>query len=292
MKQYKLNILSHGKGDWAYHILDPMISRTFQNTEIMHNTDMEPDLVIKSHFTNMESRQFNCPYILWSGEASHVLYEEGRAPLFELNTFFSDRQNSIYFPHLICEHKTMERVGEQVDKKYCCYYANSVYVKNRDELFNSLRIREPLCFSFGRCSHTNDNPFELGREDREQNWRSFSPFKFGIAMENSVVPGYVTEKFGFAIRARTVPIYWGDTHTLDQLFNHESYIDYSKFRSNEHITEYILNVYNDEHKYRTYTDKPPIVSNVIETFQSIYTHYHVWQKQMVDILRNTYPDIN
>lgn len=60
-----------------------------------------------------------------------------------------------------------------------------------------------------------------------------SGYKFNLALENSVMPGYVTEKLLEPLAAATVPIYWGaDAAKHD--FNPESFVcvnDYATFDS-------------------------------------------------------------
>lgn len=58
-------------------------------------------------------------------------------------------------------------------------------------------------------------------------------YKFNLALENSIVPGYVTEKIIEPFAAATVPIYWG-SDVVKKDFNPESFInveDYSSFDS-------------------------------------------------------------
>ena len=53
----------------------------------------------------------------------------------------------------------------------------------------------------------------------------YSKYKFVIAMEHAKVPGYLTEKIINAYEAQSIPIYWGDSNTVEEIFNKESYID-------------------------------------------------------------------
>ncbi len=57
-----------------------------------------------------------------------------------------------------------------------------------------------------------------------------SRYRFGLACENSRWPGYTTEKLFEALRAGTIPIYWGDPQVGD-VFNSRRIIDVTSFPS-------------------------------------------------------------
>ena len=70
-----------------------------------------------------------------------------------------------------------------------------------------------------------------GRVKDKDSW--LRDFKFTIACENSSKPGYVTEKIFEALRAHTIPVYWGDTQ-ITRDFNPRRFInchDFANFNS-------------------------------------------------------------
>lgn len=85
-------------------------------------------------------------------------------------------------------------------------------------------------------------------------------YKFNIAMENSMVDDYTTEKLVDALYAGTVPIYWGNRKVGKQ-FNPEAFIDISDFDSFDSAIEYILRVDADEDLYNKYLEAVPVLEN-------------------------------
>lgn len=75
-----------------------------------------------------------------------------------------------------------------------------------------------------------------------------SGFKFNLALENSDVEGYVTEKILEPLAARTVPIYWG-TDYVKKDFNPEAFINVNDFYTKESLIAEIKRVDSDPAAY-------------------------------------------
>jgi hypothetical protein len=73
-------------------------------------------------------------------------------------------------------------------------------------------------------------------------------FKFNIAFENSSYPGYTTEKLLDALRADTVPIYWGNPHVADD-FNSARFVNYHDFASEDQFVRRIIELDEDDDAY-------------------------------------------
>lgn len=86
--------------------------------------------------------------------------------------------------------------------------------------------------------------------------------KFSIAMENTVFPGYNTEKLTDPLVARSVPIYWGDP-AVERFFNPKAFINVQSFPSVEAAIEHIIAVDKDDALYQAYLLEPPFVGNVV-----------------------------
>jgi len=286
-----MNVLSDGMGSWAYQLIDPLLIRTFPNTVITHDASRPPDLVVRSHFTNMERLPtYTCPYICWSGESRPVPLIVSHDPLFELNTYMCERPNSVYLPHLIAEMQTVERPQPNPAKRYCCSYAFSNSVAERKLLFTKMRSLEPTCYAFGRCSFTPDNPFKAPAANRRQNADTFSEFGFNVAMENAIKPGYLTEKIGFAFRSGSVPIYWGDTDTVVRFFNPDAFLNVRDYPNIVSAAKAAVEIWKDRQKLQRYLDAPLTVNTTLADYAAIYTDYRPWQKPMVDLLKDAFPD--
>lgn len=79
-------------------------------------------------------------------------------------------------------------------------------------------------------------------------------YKFTIAMENSQVLGYTTEKIIDPILVNSMPIYWGDT-AVKREFNTDSFINVEDFSSVKEAIEYILYLDENDEIYLTKLNK-------------------------------------
>jgi len=288
-----LNVGSDGMGSWGYGLVEPLLARTFPHTVITYDQGKSFDLVVRSHFQRMEPTQnYTCPYLTWSGEAYRVNSRPDYAPLIEINTAHHNISNNLYIPHLITEHKHTARPAPHTSKERCCAYAFSNRVSEREHLFLGMRRREPSCHSFGCSVPTHDNPFSLAQGGRHQNAEMFKKhgFAYAVAMENRIAPGYITEKIGNAYLADTVPIYWGDSAAITEMFNPASFINVLDYPTIDKAAETAVNIWSDPQKYQKYLDAPITVNNKLADLEAVYTEYRPWQKLFVDTLRDTFPD--
>lgn len=290
-----LNVGSDGMGSWGYGLVQPLLARTFPNTDITYDQDKPFDLVVRSHFQHTEpTNNYSCPYITWSGEVYRVRPRVEYAPLLEINTAYHNIPNNLYIPHLVTEHWHTERPSLHTKKNYCCAFAFSNRISEREHLFMSMRRREPTCYSFGQSVPTHDNPFTLARGDRSKNGEIFKAHGFGyvVAMENRIAPGYITEKIGNAFLADSVPIYWGDSSAISEMFNPASFINVLDYPTIDKAAETAVNVWRDPQKYQKYLDAPITVNNRLSDLEAVYTEYRPWQKLFIDTLRDTFPDLS
>ena len=63
--------------------------------------------------------------------------------------------------------------------------------------------------------------------------------RFTIAFENSMVPGYVTEKLLHPLAAGSIPIYWGAPECRED-FNPDAFIDATRFSSLDALVEHVI----------------------------------------------------
>lgn len=85
--------------------------------------------------------------------------------------------------------------------------------------------------------------------------RELSDYKFTIAFENSVLPGYVTEKIFEPLAAGSIPLYFGDESVkLD--FNTKAFINVRDFKNFTEALKYVEKVDKDEELYNSYLTQP------------------------------------
>jgi len=107
-------------------------------------------------------------------------------------------------------------------------------------------------------------------------------YKFNLALENSRVPGYVTEKITDAFAAGTVPIYWGTTDVCND-FNPDSYINTNDFETIEAALAYIRKVDEDDELYLKMLNAPKIAET---------SKYADWEKILLNFLMDIIEEKN
>jgi hypothetical protein len=80
-------------------------------------------------------------------------------------------------------------------------------------------------------------------------------FKFNIAFENSSFPGYTTEKLLDALKANTVPIYWGNPAVASD-FNPGRLVNYHDFGSEQALVRRVLELDEDDEAYCEVLSQP------------------------------------
>lgn len=89
-----------------------------------------------------------------------------------------------------------------------------------------------------------------------------------------------------------MPIYWGDTATVSDLFNPASFINVCDFASPSAAADYTVQVWRDPHKLRRYMDAPMTLNERLADYEAVRTEYRPWQKPFVDRLRDAFPDLS
>lgn len=93
----------------------------------------------------------------------------------------------------------------------------------------------------------------------------FRKYKFTLAVENTIWPGYTTEKLVDPMYAGSIPIYFGDPLArLD--FNPESYIDFANFRTMGELLEFVREVDNNRDLYLTMLAAPYFHANRLPAY--------------------------
>lgn len=108
----------------------------------------------------------------------------------------------------------------------------------------------------------------------DNKYKILSNYKFSICYENTLYPGYFTEKLFHAKTAGTVPIYWADSN-ISKDFNTKSFINLYDFDNNvDKLIEYIKIVDQDNILYNEYKEQKlfnnlPTLTNIINFFKQI-----------------------
>ena len=120
----------------------------------------------------------------------------------------------------------------------------------------------------------------------------FKDFGFIMAIENSCIDGYMTEKIGYAYKSGAVPLYGGHTDTVNSFFNPDSFVNIVNYNTIEHAAISVTQIWKDKQKLQPFLDAPITVNNKLADYEAIYTDYRPWQNPMVTALREAFPDLN
>ena len=83
----------------------------------------------------------------------------------------------------------------------------------------------------------------------------YRPYKFVFAFENSLSLHYASEKLWHALKADTVPIYWGNPQ-IANYFNPERFINAFDFDNLESLAAHVMRVHADDALYLRYLSAP------------------------------------
>jgi hypothetical protein len=154
-------------------------------------------------------------------------------------------------------------------KSRFCAFMYSKDVPFRNDFFDAVRIHYKSPDALGTCksgkSRSNTtralyNPLvKTYYEDAVERYQSY---KFVIAIENSRIDGYITEKLMNPTLARAVPIYLGAPDVFsDGVFNRKAMIHVADFPSYEACVAHIRKVDETPELYLQYLQEPLFVGN-------------------------------
>jgi hypothetical protein len=143
-------------------------------------------------------------------------------------------------------------------RKFCSAVisnANPKRTRERINFFNKLATYEHV--ASGGSFKNNVGQIGGGPEGKIDFIRNY---KFNIAYENKLVPGYITEKLTDAMLARSIPLYWGCKRVGEE-FNKKSFLSRNDFSSDQEFIEHILEVHHDEDLYEKILREPYLINN-------------------------------
>jgi hypothetical protein len=193
----------------------------------------ECDFSLSFDFDTYDGKNFRFPlwlsYIDFFDKKTYV----NQKYLLPPNFVFKPEENNFYF----LKEKTQP----------CCVL--SKHLKNRkDELLNVLTPKMPV--------HGYGSYFNNGIPDGEDvKMDLLCNYKFHICFENSIFPGYYTEKLLHAKAAGTIPIYHSDSK-ISEDFNPDSFLNLSNYSSIEEFVSNIIKVDNDSTLYYNIKNTP------------------------------------
>jgi alpha(1,3/1,4) fucosyltransferase len=156
-----------------------------------------------------------------------------------------------------------ERIASE--KSRFCNFVYRHDLPYRNAIFSQLNEYERVDAA-GRCMN-NMNGWMVPREpNRLQGKLEFlRNYKFTLAVENNIWPGYSTEKLVDPMYVASIPIYIGDPQAKAH-FNTASYIDFSAFGSLKELLAFVREVNSDRDLYIKMLAAPFYHANTIPEF--------------------------
>lgn len=136
--------------------------------------------------------------------------------------------------------------------KFCNFiYSNPVSLRN--EFFARLNARQRVD-SYGKVLNN------MGGRAKDK-LQTLADYRFTIAFENFLSPGYVTEKLLEPLACGSIPIYWGAPECrLD--FNPSAFIDASQFSDMDALIDHVMKVESDEELQRALIEAPVFANGI------------------------------
>lgn len=92
-------------------------------------------------------------------------------------------------------------------------------------------------------------------------------YKFNLALENCVLPGYVTEKLVEPLAARTVPVYWG-APDVDDDFNPEAFVNVADYDTLDSFVSDLKAIDTDTARYMSMLRAPALAADTAVDFDA------------------------
>ena len=147
----------------------------------------------------------------------------------------------------------------QQKTKFCAFVASNVKCATRNHFFELLS-RHRLVDARGTMFRTGPNALpRFWPNVSVEASQFYRPYKFVMVFENSLVPGYTSEKLWLPLHAQSVPIYWGNPRVADY-FHPDCFINAFDFDSLESLVQHVLRVDKDDELYLRYLSAPRLTA--------------------------------
>ena len=147
-------------------------------------------------------------------------------------------------------------------------FCNFVYlhpVPFRDAIFRTLNTYKPVDSAGHHLNSMNGWTVPMTPSRVAGKIDFFRRYKFTLAVENCIWPGYMTEKLVDPMFAHSIPIYVGDPQ-VQLSFDTSSYLDVVRFSELKQMMEFVREVDNDRALYLKMLSAPYYRNNAIPDY--------------------------
>jgi len=275
--------------EWDFDFQNQLICRAIRKNYEILRVDRDPDYVISFGLGLDHTRYHDCVKILWTGENcvpdfnwfdyaigfDHLSFGDRylRMPLYG----FCTRDLNRLLANEIAE-KSRE---ELLNRGFCSFVvSNGAGDPMRRRFFERLSQYKKVDSGGGFLNNVGGRVANKGEFCRK--------YKFHIAFENSVYPGYVTEKILQAYAAFAVPIYYGDP-TIETDFNRSSMVFVSGEDDIERAVEEVISLDRDDDAYLSRLRSPALVPGIAEGYERQLEDFfsHIFEQDVTTARRRS-----
>lgn len=211
-----------------------------------NNSKVVPDILFYSRCGYGEHYKYDCLKIYFTGENDFPNFNECD---YALSFYQSDcgGRNLRYPLYMLYEIEQASNPpilndNQALNREFCSLVmSNSINCDpRRIEIIDAVESYSPL--AYGGSFRNN-----VGGKV-EDKIKFISNYRFNLALENSYVPGYVTEKILEPFAAATVPIYWG-SNVAKSDFNPDSFINIEDYDSLDSFIKDLHNIATTPERY-------------------------------------------
>lgn len=238
-------------------------------TVLPPNSSEKPDLLFYSRCGIGNHYNYNdCVKIFYTGENDYPNFNECDYAI----SFHDIEANgrNLRYPLYALESEDTEIINiedsKAVSRPFCSMVMSnsSMCDPSRLSIYEAVNAYQPI-ESGGAYQNTIGH-----RVDNKQSF--ISGFKFNLALENSMLDGYVTEKIADAFCASTVPIYWGGSKVKSD-FNPSSFINVTDYNSMDDFIKDLKAINADNDRYLEMLHQPSYMYETIDRFDCQLEEY-------------------
>lgn len=265
--------------------------------EVFADNQQRPRVFIYNPWSrkDVDVKRFHGVYVLLDGEAkSPVRNGDPRLKKLLYIGMVNDprARKFIYIPFLSLSF--LERTASPLmlfkqtsseNKKYFAAYLASNCVSIRENFFDQLvtyahEQNLGAVHALGSCTGSHPENRRITESKREKTKymdeavELFKDYKFVLAAENEIVPGYLTEKIVSPLLAGAIPIYWGSDAVL-KFINPQSFVF---LQNGGRVSESLDPIIKDSARMRQMQKSPRLLPESLVNFS--------WQKDIAKILKD------
>jgi hypothetical protein len=233
----------------------------FNNYEIYTEQEDNVDIVFYEGGIKLNNKSI---FICISGEKQNITTKCDIGIITNINFI---HPYNVYFPQLFQSlwERKMNYKDIIINKKdKFCAYMYSYDLKYRIELYNFVSQYKKVDALGRSCSKKRTQERNVYNENETYNDLAvikYSYYKFVLALENEIVPGYFTEKLINPILANSIPIYAGPKEAFNYI-NKKRVIYIYDFENYEKMLDYVKKVDNDDELYNSIKNEKIFVGDI------------------------------